>query len=183
MVVEVDLKSTVLENIREQMSGAIGFDPASLETAAKWCVDNDTNYTEALNWISSAVDPRLGGRNTFGALSVKAAILKKLGNETEATAIMNTAIDNASVMELHGYGRQLLNEKKIPEAFEVFQKNYTKNKGAWPTNAGMMRAYSAMGDYKKALGYAKAALPQAPDEQTKKFLETAIKTLADGKPI
>ena len=45
--VTVDLKSTVLENIREQMSGAIGFDPASLETAAKWCVDNDTNYTEA----------------------------------------------------------------------------------------------------------------------------------------
>ena len=45
--VEVDLKSTVLENIREQMSGAIGFDPASLEAAAKWCADNEINYTEA----------------------------------------------------------------------------------------------------------------------------------------
>lgn len=181
--VEVDLKRTVLENIREQMSGAIGFDPASLEAAAKWCVDNDINYEEALNWISSAVDPRLGGRNTFGALSVKAAILKKLGKEKEAADIMNTAVENASVMELHGYGRQLLNEKKVPEAFDVFQKNYTKNKGAWPTNAGMMRAYSANGDYKKALEYAKAALPQAPDEQTKKFLETAIKTLEEGKPL
>lgn len=181
--VEVDLKRTVLENIREQMSGAIGFDPASLEAAAKWCVDNDINYEEALNWINSAVDPQLGGRNTFTALSVKAAILKKQGNETEAKAIMNTAIENASIMELHGYGRQLLNEKKIPEALEVFQKNYTKNKGAWPTNGGMMRVYSAMGDYKKALEYAKAALLQAPNEQTKKFLEDAISTLAAGKPL
>jgi hypothetical protein len=36
------------------MSGAIGFDPASLEAAAQWCVANDTNYTEALNWINTA---------------------------------------------------------------------------------------------------------------------------------
>lgn len=181
--VEVDLKSTVLENIREQMSGAIGFDPASLQAAANWCVENDTNYTEALNWISSAVDPRLGGRNDFGALSTKAAILKKMGNETEATASMNTAMDNATPQELHNYGRQLLAQNKVQEALAVFQKNYTKNKGAWPTNAGMMRVYSVMGDYKKALEYAKAALPQAPDEQTKKFLENAIKTLEDGKPL
>ncbi|HRH51662.1 MAG TPA: DUF2911 domain-containing protein [Panacibacter sp.] len=181
--VEVDLKSTVLENIREQMSGAIGFDPASLEAAAQWCVSNDTNYEEALNWINSAVDPRLGGRNSFNALSVKSAILKKLGNEQEAATIMNAALDNASPQELHNYGRQLLNEKKLPEALAVFQKNYTKNNGAWPTNAGMMRIYSAMGDYKKALAFAKAALPQAPDEQTKKFLENAIITLGEGKPL
>ena len=71
----------------------------------------------------------------------------------------------------------------MTEAFEVFQKNYTKNKGAWPTNAGMMRIYSAMGNYKKALEYAKAALLQAPDEPTKKFLETAISTLEQGKPL
>lgn len=181
--VEVDLKSTVLESIREQMSGAIGFDPASLEAAASWCVANDTNYTEALNWINSAVDPRLGGRNTFGALSVKAALLKKLGNEQEAKTIMSAAIENASPLELHGYGRQLLNEGKTQEAFEVFQKNYTKNKGAWPTNMGMMRIYSAMGNYKKALEHAKAALPQAPDEPTKKFIEAAIKNFEEGKPL
>ena len=64
-----------------------------------------------------------------------------------------------------------------------FFKNYNKQKGAWPTNAGMMRIYSAMGDYKKTLQYAKAALPQSPDEQTRKFLETAVKTLEEGKPL
>ena len=181
--VEVDLKATVLEDIRRQMSGAIGFDPPSLEAAAQWCVDNDTNYEEALNWINSATNPQLGGRNTFAALSTRSRILMKMGKDKEAADVMNTAMENASVLELHGYGRQLLNQKKLTEALAVFQKNYDKNKGAWPTNAGMMRIYSAMGDYKKAMEYAKAALAQAPDEQNKKFLEGAIKTLSEGKAL
>jgi tetratricopeptide (TPR) repeat protein len=181
--VEVDLKNTVLENIREQMSGAIGFDPASLEAAAQWCANNDINYEEALNWINSATNPQLGGRNTFAALSTKSRILTKMGKEKEAADMMNTALDNATVLEMHGYGRQLLGEKKLPEALAIFQKNYDKHKGAWPTNAGLMRIYSAMGDYKKALQFAKAALPQASDEQNKKFIEGAIKTLGEGKPL
>lgn len=181
--VEVDLKSTVLESIREQMSGAIGFDPASLESAARWCLDNEVNYEEALNWINSASNPQLGGRNTFFTLSTKSLLLKKMGKEKEAADLMNTAMENATAVELHGYGRQLLNEKKLSEAMTVFQKNYDKHKGGWPTNAGMMRIYSAMGDYKKALEYAKAALVQAPDEQNKKFLETVIKNLSEGKPL
>ena len=181
--VEVDLKATTLEDIRRQMSGAIGFDPASLEAAAQWCVSNDTNYEEALNWINSASNPQLGGRQTFAALSIKSRILNKLGKEKEATDMMKQAMENATALELHGYGRQLLNEKKLPEALAVFQKNYDKHKGAWPTNAGMMRIHSAMGDYKKALQFARAALLQAPDEPTKKFLESAVKTLEAGKPL
>jgi tetratricopeptide (TPR) repeat protein len=177
------LKTTVLEDIRRQMSGAIGFDPASLEAATQWCVENDVNYEEALKWINSATNPQLGGRNTFAALSTKSRILKKLGKEKEATDMMNAAMENATAVELHGYGRQLLNEKKLTESLTVFQKNYDKHKGAWPTNAGMMRIYSAMGNYKKALQFAKAALPQSPDEQTKKFLEAAIKNLSEGKPL
>lgn len=97
--------------------------------------------------------------------------------------MMKQAMENATALELHGYGRQLLNEKNLPEALAVFQKNYDKHKGAWPTNAGMMRIYSAMGDYKKALQFARAALVQSPDEPTKKFLESAVKTLEAGKPL
>jgi hypothetical protein len=167
--VEVDLKATVLESIREQMSGAIGFDPPSLEAAAQWCADNEVNYEEALNWINSATNPQLGGRNSFNSLSTKAKILNKMGRNKEAGDAMNAAMEAATVLDLHNYGRRLLRDKKLPEVLAVFQKNYDKNKGAWPTNAGLMRVYSAMGDYKNALEYAKAALAQAPDEQNKKF--------------
>jgi tetratricopeptide (TPR) repeat protein len=76
-----------------------------------------------------------------------------------------------------------MNQKRLPEAKEVFEKNYTKNKGAWPTKVGMMRIYSANGDYKKALEYGKAALAQAPDDINKRSLEGAIKNLEQGKPV
>ena len=181
--VEVDLKNTTLAYIRGQMSGALGFDPASLEAAANWCLKNEVNYDEALNWINSATSPVLGGVNSFKALSIKSKILEKTGKGDEAQTAWNQAIENATAIELHTYGRQLLAQKKNNEAFRIFEENYKKNKGAWPTNAGMMRAYSAMGDTQKALEFAKLALPQATDDANKKSIEAAIKQLEQGKPL
>lgn len=179
----VDLKSTVLSDIQAQMSGALGFDPPSLIAAANWCLQNEINYEQALGWISSATNPNLGGINSFQALSVRAGLLKKIGKTQESDQIMNQAVENGSAVELHQYGRQLLNEKKVNEALAVFEKNHIKNKGAWPTNVGMMRAFSAMGNIKKALDFAREALKQAPDEMNKKNLENAIKTLESGKAL
>jgi tetratricopeptide (TPR) repeat protein len=181
--IEVDLKNTTLEAIRNQMSGAIGFDPASLQAAANWCLQNEVNYKEALNWINSASDPSLGGQNTFTNLSIKSKLLTKLGNTKEAESIWQTAIDKANAIELHTYGRQLMAQKKFKEAMAIFESNYKKNNGAWPTNVGMMRGYSALGDTKKALEFAKQALTQAPDEVNKKNLEASIKQLEQGKPL
>jgi tetratricopeptide (TPR) repeat protein len=181
--VSVDLKNTTLASIRTQMSGGMGFDPPSLEAAANWCLQNEVNYDEALNWINSAVDPNLGGVQSFRALSTKAGLLNKTNKKAEADKVMQTAMENATSVELHTYGRQLLAQKKTAEAMAVFQKNYTKYKGAWPTNVGMMRGYSAMGDLKKALEHAKLALAQAPDDLNRKSLEQAVKTLSEGKPL
>lgn len=183
MTVSVDLKKTTLASIRTQMSGAMGFDPASLEAAAAWCLQNEVNETEALNWINSAVDPSLGGVQTFSALRTKAGLLTRTNKKPEADAMMKNAMEKATVMELHSYGRELLTQQKVKEALEVFLLNYTKHNGAWPTNAGLMRGYSAVGDYKKALEHAKLALPQVPNEQTKKVIEQAIQKLSEGKPM
>jgi tetratricopeptide (TPR) repeat protein len=181
--IETDLMQTTLTSIRTQLSGAMGFDPPSLQAAADWCLQNNINYEEALQWINSAVDPSLGGVKTFAATSTKASILTRLNKKAAADSLMNGTLETASITELHAYGRQLLVEKRVKEAMVVFEKNYTKNKGAWPTNGGMMRGYSAMGDLKKALEHAKKALAQAPNEQSKQFIEQAVKTLESGKPL
>jgi tetratricopeptide (TPR) repeat protein len=182
-IVKVDLVQTTLASMKAQMSGALGFDPASLEAASNWCLQHNVNQEQALNWINSAVSPSLGGVNSFRALSTKAGLLEQLGRKAEADAVMKSALDNAGVMEMHGYGRQLLAQGKTKEAMDVFQQNYTRSKGAWPTNGGLMRGYSAMGDLKKALEYAKLALAQAPDEAGKRAMEQAVKTLSEGKPL
>jgi len=181
--VEVDLTATTLASIRTQLSGVLGFDPPSLQAAAAWCMNNNVNFEEALQWINTAVDPALGGVNSFAALSTKAGLLNKLNRKAEADQAMTLALENASALEMHGYGRQLLAEKKVKEAMVIFERNYKKHKGAWPTNGGLMRGYSAMGDFKKALEYAKLALAQAPNDLNKKALEQAVKTLESGKPL
>ncbi len=138
---------------------------------------------KVLSWINRATDPNLGAVKSFRALSTKAGLLTKLNRTAEADTIMKAALETATAVEMHQYGRQLQAQKKNTEAFAIFEKNYKKHKGAWPTNAGMMRGYSALGNYKKALEHAKLALAQAPDEVNKNFLEQAVKTLSEGKPL
>jgi tetratricopeptide (TPR) repeat protein len=181
--VGVDVLKTTLASVRAQMSGSMGFDPASLEAAATWSLQNNVNTEQALVWVNSATDPNLGGVKSFKAASTKAGLLDKLNKKEEAAKTMQAAMDMASVTELHNYGRQLLTEKKLKEAMEVFQLNYKKFNGAWPTSAGLMRGYSASGDYKKALEFANKALAQAPSPEVKKIIENAIANLSLGKAI
>lgn len=181
--VEVDIVQTTLASIKSQMSGAMGFDPPSLQAAANWCLQNNVNYDEAMNWVTSATSPNLGGVQTFAAMSTKSGLLSKLGKKDEADAAMKIGLDNATALELHGYGRQLLTEKKTAEALAVFEKNYKKNDGKWPTTVGMMRGLSAVGKLSEALKYAKLALAQAPDDVNKKNLEASIKKLESGKAL
>lgn len=181
--VEVDVTATTLSYIRSQMSGAAGFDPSSLESAATWCLQNNVNTEEALGWINAAVDPNLGGANNFKNLSVKAGLLNKLNRKEEAGKMMKEAFERGTVTDLHNYGRQLLGEKKVTEALEIFEMNYKKFNGAWPTSAGLMRGYSAQGDLKKALEYANKAVEQSPNPEIKKIMQAAAETLAKGKAL
>jgi len=181
--VEVDVTATTLAYIRSQMSGAAGFDPPSLQSAATWSLQNNVNAEEALAWINAAVDPNLGGVNSFNTLSVKAGLLNKLNKKEEADKMMKAALDKATVTELHNYGRQLLGEKKVKEALEIFEMNYKKFNGVWPTSAGLMRGYSAQGDLKKALEYANKAVADAPSPEVKKIMVAAAETLSKGKAL
>lgn len=181
--VTVDADQITLASIRRQMSGALGFDPPALQAAAQWCLTHNLNYEEALVWINTATDPSLGGLATFNVLSTKAGLLRKLGKNEAAEQAMKTALDKASVLELHGYGRQLIGEKKNKEALAIFEKNQQRHGDAWPVHVGLMRGYSANGDLKKALEHAKIALTQAPDEVNKRSLEGFVKTLGEGKAI
>ena len=62
----------------------------------------------------------------------------------------------------------------------VWQLNAKRHPNQWPVNVGLMRAYSALGKYKDALRYARLALPQAPDEASRKNLEDLIRQIEAG---
>lgn len=145
--------------------------------AAQYCIQNNVALEKALAWMDHAIYFRVMGEKNFRTLSTKAAVLTKMDRVDEAKKVMNEAIPLGNVSEVHYYGRTLLNMKESQEAFKVFKSNYEKNPNVFTTNVGMGRGYSALGDYKKALTYMKAALPQAPDDFNKSSVEGMIKKL------
>jgi len=84
-------------------------------------------------------------------------------------------------VQIHQYGRLLLNAKKTNEAMEVFKYNAERNGDAWPVHVGLARGYAALGDNKQALEHATKAAEQAPDAINKQSLQAMVKSLSEGK--
>jgi tetratricopeptide (TPR) repeat protein len=152
-------------------------------SAANWCIQNNYELEQALAWMDRAIYFRIMGEKNFRSLSTKAAVLMKMNRIAEAKKVMEEAVPMGQTLEVHFYGRQLLNMKEIDEAMKIFKGNYEKTPNVFTTNVGMGRAYSAKGDYKNAMKYMKAALAQAPDERNKVSVEAMIKKLEEGKDI
>ncbi|NCU05989.1 MAG: DUF2911 domain-containing protein [Chitinophagaceae bacterium] len=181
--IETDYVKEQLASFRKELRTEKGFIWQSWNQAATWCLQRNTNLEEALLWADSASSRSFGGDRVFGTWTIKAQILEKLGRSEEATAIMKKAMSFGNMQDLHQYGRQLLQLKKNKEALEVFKQNYEKNPGQFTSTVGLLRGYSANGDYKNALKYANLALPLAPDEQNKKSIEAMITKLKEGKDV
>jgi tetratricopeptide (TPR) repeat protein len=184
--ISVDNISTLyVDNIRRELRGAAGFNWQQWNQAAQYCLQANTNLNEALTWSENAIALPGVGQANFVTLATKAQILTRLSRTTDADAVMATAIElpNALPIQIHQYGRQLLNDGKSKEALAVFQKNAKRFGDAWPVHVGLARGFSAVGDYKTALKHAEIALTQAPDDINKKSLEAAVIRLKEGKDM
>jgi hypothetical protein len=172
-----------ISRIRQELTGAIGFNAEAYDAAAQYCVQIGAHLDDGLKWADAAISLPGAGKTNFDTLSTKAQVLEKLGRDAEAQTIMQTALHlpSATPLQLHLYGRGLLAAKKNQEALEVFKLNAERNGGAWPVNVGLARGYMAVGDYKNALEYARKAAAQAPDQQNRENLEAMVKALSEGK--
>ncbi|TAL51523.1 MAG: DUF2911 domain-containing protein [Chitinophagaceae bacterium] len=181
--IEVDYVKEQLESFRKELRTEKGFIWQSWNQAAQWCLQRNVNLEQALQWADSASSPIFGGDKSFQAISTKAQLLEKLGKGDEAAAVMKKALPNASMNEVHQYGRMLLSQKKNKEALDIFKMNYDKNPNQFTTLVGLTRGYSANGDYQNALKYAKLALPLAPDANNRNNISTMIEKLKAGKDV
>jgi len=182
--VEVDYVKTQLEafrrELRDQRSFSQGWRP--YQQAAQFTINRNIDLDEGLQWADQAISGAVGQAN-FTTLSTKASVLSKMGRDKEADSIMKQALPLGSMAELHTYGRQLLQQKRMKEALEVFQMNFKKYPNQFTTLMGLVRGYSANADYKNALKYANQALAQAPDAGNKSSVEEMIRKLKEGKDV
>src|SRR5579871_1423497 len=181
--VKTDLNNIQLETFRKELRSDKGFLWESWQQAAQWCVDNNTNLDEALLWADTSVSLNFGGDRSFQSWSTKAQVLNKLGRSAEADETMKKALPFGNEFEVNQYVRELISQKKSQEAFNTAKWNYDKHPGVFVATFGMARAYSALGNYKKALEFAQKAQPLATTPLGKSAAEKAIKTLQEGKDI
>ncbi len=180
--VEVDYPKTQLAMFKNELRSSEGFTPEAWVQAAQFAAANN-DLEDALQWSDYSINGVFVGQKNFKTLSTKAMILAKQGKQAEADAAMKEALPLGSMIELHQYGRQLITDKKPKEALEVFKVNAQKNPGVFTTNMGLARGYSATGDYKNALKYAKLAQPMAPDKANKDAVAKMIDMLGQGKDV
>jgi hypothetical protein len=183
--VETDYNNLQLESFRRELRSEKAFNPGwqSFNQAAQFCLQNNVSLEEGMKWSEDAINLPFIGQKNFTTLSTRVSYLRKFNKDAEADALMKEALALGNVNQIHGYARQLLQQKKQKEAFDVFKINYDKNPNEFTTQVGMARGYSAIGDYKKALGFAQKALPKAPDNVNKLSVERMIRTLEEGKDI
>ncbi len=168
--VEVNTHEVVLASIRKELRNTPGFSWRGYDDAASYCNDENINLEEGLKWANRAV----ASEENFNDLLTLSEIQKKLGNADESEKTMQRAMLIAKPMELNGYGRQLLRDKKIDEAMKIFEANLKKNPDQWFVYSGMARGYEAKGDMKKAIENMKIALDKAP-ESSKPGIQGTLK--------
>jgi tetratricopeptide (TPR) repeat protein len=179
--VEADVQKLQIASFRSELQTTRIF--YDFMQAANYCIENNIELEQALAWMDRAIYFRIMGVKNFQTLSTKAAVLFKMNRIDEAKKVMEEAIPLGAMNEVHFYGRTLINMKQSQEAMKVFKGNYDKFPNVYTTNVGLGRAWSSLGDYKNALKYMKAALPQAPDEANRNSVQAMIQKLEAGKDV
>jgi tetratricopeptide (TPR) repeat protein len=181
--IEADVHKIQLASFRHELDTKPGFNWLAYVQAARYCLDNNIELNQALIWADQGINERYVGQKNFQTLSTKANVLSKLGRNEDAKKTMAEALPMGTMIDLYQYGRSLINTKKPKEALAVFQLNYKKNPDMFNTNVGLGRAYSANGDYKKALPYIEKAIKQAPDVANKEYMQGLKAKLEKGMDI
>ena len=180
--VEADTKTLQMEEFRNSYRTTREYYP--LLVGIYWCVENNYELDQALAWADRAISMRVMGERNFRTLEAKASVLNKMDRAEDARKIMEEALPLGTVLEVHGYGRNLLSQKLTKEALKVFKINYDRHPDIYFTHVGLARGYSALGDFKKALPLVKSALTKVgSDAAAKANLEAMMAKLEKGVDI
>lgn len=174
----VDEHELALASFRDQLKGLSAFFWQGWNQAANYCLQNEINYEEALQWADRSIQTQ----ENFTNLSVKAQLLAKTGDEAQSAEILKKALEMGNSGELHNYARTLLGEGKKEEALAVFQRNVEQNNNAWFVELGLARGLSALGRYPEAAEQMKIAVGKAPDNQ-KAYVQGLVDRLEKGEDI
>lgn len=176
--VEVSTNEIVAQNLHAQLRGLSQYTWDGWDDAATYFLTHKYNLEEALKYE----DRSIGVEERYDNLMNKSRILDAMNRKDDATTARNKALGMASVVQLHSYGRQLQQEGKQEQAFEVFRTNIKKNPNHWTAHNEAARIACAKGDFDGAVKEMKLASAAAP-EQIKNALDGFTKRLEAKEDI
>ena len=172
-MITADTQSLVVENLKKEMKGQVGFGADGKIQAAQYLARVNKDLDLAMRWVEAS----LGQRKEFRNLSLKANILYKQGKEKEALATLDEAAEVANFNELNQLGYLLMGNKQLDKAIKYFELNVSRN----PKNANgynsLGEAYASKGKKKKALKMFKKSNTLNPQKQVKNSNDQFIKKL------
>lgn len=187
--IKIELANPVEDHIAQlsaELNNQLGFSFQNFGAAARYA-SSVGEHEKAIEWADAAISAPFVGQKNWGTMSTKAAVLTAAGKADEAQAIMDEAIKlpGANAGAIHQYGRQLIGAGNAEKALEIFKYNHKTNDGVWPTNYGLARGYSAVGNYKQALKYLKLAKNNIPagDTVNGPIIDQNIEKLEKGEDI
>jgi tetratricopeptide (TPR) repeat protein len=176
--VSVDVHDTVQASLKKQLRNLSQYTWMSWDDAANYLVTEKIALDDALAFANKSIE----NEDRYDNEITKSKALTALNRKDEALAAQKKALDLASPLQIHLYGRQLQGEKRSQEAFAIFRENAKKHPDLWFVHTGLARVYSSEGKFDDAAKEIKLSLAVAPDNQ-KSYLDGLEKKLESKQDI
>ncbi|AXT20511.1 DUF2911 domain-containing protein [Flavobacteriaceae bacterium AU392] len=181
--IDVAVTDIVMAGIENDLRNPKGFQQTTWDQAAGYAF-RAGNMEKALEWTNASIEGNFFSKENFANLSLKAQILMQRGNKADAIKSFEKAATHGANNEVFALVRQLITANEKDVALTIAKNNLNKNKKDWISNYALARAYSAKGDFKKALKSMNIAFnAEATPTRFKTRLNNEIEKLKKGEDI
>jgi hypothetical protein len=182
--IETDYLKNQVDVYRQVLQGQNGFLPQSWLTAIHFCIARNYNLPEALKWAEYITSAKFGGgTRNFQTLKSLSILYDRNGQPEKAKPVFEEALAKAGENDLARYADELIAQTKFTEATALLLTADKKFPQSVDIYTSLVQSLSGMKEYKRALAFAKKAQPLCKSEFHKKFVETAIAHLKEGRGI
>jgi TolA-binding protein len=173
VTIDVDTPKVVMESMKKELRGGIGFTWQGWNQAARYYATNGGSLDEALGMADKSIDMN----PSYANLQTRALILDKQNKKPQAAETRAKALTLANEADLNQVGYQLMNEKKMDEAIAMFTSITQKYPESWNAQDSLAEALATKGDKAGAIAAYGKALAMVKDPVQKKRIEGTLATL------
>lgn len=171
--VSVDLATTVVPDLKAQLTGLAGFSAQNYATAASWLVQNEVDLPLAKRWLEGS----LKSAPSFASYRLAANLAEKDQQPSIASDYRKKAMEASTNAELNAFGYELMQKGKMADAIAAFEMNsvrFPKDPNVWDS---LGEAYGTNNNKAKAIECFNKALSMNPSADVRKNSEKWLEKL------